>query len=328
MADFPGSNASPQSAEVELGDGARLSGTINTFNPQQPSFFLHTSDGARRLDFAATKRVDFLRPDGVATNPTFAANAQLVTVRFHDRSTVEGIAESGGPARRGIFLVPTGEPRVERCYLPFSAVLEMVSVKRLGEILVDQRMATRAMVEEALARQKQLQDEPLGEILLRHRRIDAAQLEKSLEVQRERRQSRIGEILIEHGFATRAEVDLALEQQRAQRSRRLGDILIELGYASAKAIGIALALQHNLDFVSLAGTAPDPQLKALVPHEFVERWGIVPHTIENGVLVVAVVDPAEVDFKPELQQRAGLPVTEIVVTPQDLARAREVFLAG
>jgi hypothetical protein len=41
-----------------------------------------------------------------------------------------------------------------------------------------------------------------------------------------------------------------------------------------------------------------------------------------------VVDPSDLDFKPELQQITGLPVTEVVVTPQDLARARTAFGGG
>lgn len=317
-------------AEVVLLDGERLSGQINNFNPQQASFFLHVAGAARRLEFAGVSSVAFLRAAAPAkrANPTFTANAQLITVRFNDDATLEGIAEAATDNRRGIFLVPTGDERIERMYIPLSAVREMVSVQRLGEILVNQRMATREMVEEALLRQRAVRTEPLGEILVRQQRISSEQLDRGLALQRERLQSRIGEILIEQGFANRAEIDQALEIQAGQRNRRLGEVLIELGYASAKMIGIALALQHNVPFVNLSAVQLDPGLKSLVPADFAERWNVVPYSLELDLLTVAVADPSDLDFKPELRQLTGFAVTEVVATPQDLTRAIATLYGG
>ncbi len=322
-ADSVATATSGAAVEVLLLDGEVLSGQVNNFNPQQTSFFLHLAGAARRLDFAAVRSVAFVRAAAPATraNPTFPASAQLLTVRFDNGATMEGIAENPTGNRRGIFLVPTGDERVERFYLPLSAVREMVSVQRLGEILVDQRMATRDMVEEALRRQREVQSEPLGAILLREELVSPEELDQGLALQRQRLQSRIGEILIEQGFASRDEIDQALEIQSGQRNRRLGAVLIELGYASPKMIGIALALQHNVPFVNLAAAQIDPDLRVLVPAEFAERWHVVPYALELDLLTVAVADPADLDFKPELRQRTGLAVTEVVATPQDLARA-------
>lgn len=314
--------------EVSLLGGECLSGRVNNFNPQQTSFFLHVADAARRLDFAGVQSVAFLRPAAPAprANPTFPASAQLLTVRFNDGAIAEGIAENPAGNRRGIYLVPTDDERVERLYLPLSAVREMVAVKRLGEILIDQRMATREMVEQALRRQREVQAEPLGSILVREAAVSPGQLDQGLALQRQRAQSqpqsRIGEILIEQGFATRAEIDQALEIQSGQRNRRLGTVLIELGYASPKMIGIALALQHNVPFVNLSASELDPDLTRLVPTDFAERWHVVPYALELDLLTVAVSDPSDLDFKPELSQRLGLAVTEVVATPQDLERAR------
>ena len=62
-------------------------------------------------------------------------------------------------------------------------------------------------------------------------------------------------------------------------------------------------------------------LTALVPKDFAERWNVIPFALELDLLTVAIADPAELDFKPELTQRNGLAVTEVVATPQDIARA-------
>ncbi|MEO8505297.1 MAG: hypothetical protein ABI609_15480 [Acidobacteriota bacterium] len=327
-----GSESAPSTgaAEVLLLQGERLLGRINSFNPQQAYFFLHASGTVRRLDFVDISTVSFLKaePSTSRSSATFPASAQLLTVRFNDGTTLEGIAEAPTGSRRGIFLVPTGDARVERMYVPLAAVREMVSVQRLGEILVDQRMATREMVEEALRRQKEAQAEPLGAILVRQQHVSHAQLQQGLEVQRQRVHGRIGEILIEQGFASRAEIDQALEIQATQRGRRLGTVLIELGYASPKVIGIALALQHNVPFVNLSTVPIDPSLKELISAEFARRWNVVPYSLDLDLLTVAVADPAELDFKPELRQQTGRAVTEVVATPQDLARALAALYGG
>ena len=52
----------------------------------------------------------------------------------------------------GLFLVPTAMEDVERLFIPMAAIREVVSVKRLGEILTEQGMVTPEKVEAAIRR--------------------------------------------------------------------------------------------------------------------------------------------------------------------------------
>lgn len=324
---FPGSDV-----VVTLLDGSELRGSVDSFNPQLPGFYLRRARGdggeahTARVAFDTVRTVAFLAPPGTQRSKvTFPATARVVTVRFLDRQLLNGVTQNFGGPRRGLFLVPTALEGVERIYIPVTAIREVVSVQRLGEILQEQRMATPEMVERAVQRQRQLREEPIGQILLRRRAISDEVLEQGLRLQRERSGARIGEILVEQGFVSAEELREALDLQARQRDRKLGEIMVDMGFASHKMIAIALSIQYNLPFISLTSQWIDPRLRELVPSEMALRWQLLPMGLEEGVLTVAVADPSEGDYKEELRARTGLAVSEVVATPQDLTRALATY---
>jgi len=251
-------------------DGAELRGTIEGFDPRQPAFRLHpgpSGEGttSREIAFRDVKRVSFLRdpalPKGKAT---FSLTAKLVTVRFLDRETIHGVTQNHAWPPGGLFLVLTALDEVERLYAPLSAIRDVISVERLGEILAAQGAVTPGTVERALERQGQ-----------------------------------------------------GLEARQAP----LGQILVAMGAATSRTIAVALAIQYNVPFVDVGDQAIDPALRALVPAELARRRRIMPLTLRDDVLAIAVADPAEQAARDELRERTGLTVLPAVATPPDLARA-------
>ena len=307
-------------------DGAELKGTIASFNPKLPTFFLQSSqEGAepstREIGFESVKLVSFLRSEATPKGKVaFPSTARLVTVRFLDGNIVHGVTQSYSGARIGLFLVPTGLEDVERIYVPISAIRDVISVKRLGEIMAEQGMATPEMVERAIEQQKQLQDEQVGQILLKKKVISDEQLGQSLAEQKQRPEKRIGDILLEQGFVDQVQLDEALESQVEQRDKKLGEIMVDMGYATYKMIGIALAIQYNAPFMDLSSQTIDPQLRELVPAKIASQWQIMPLNLQQGVLTIAMADPTEQSIQEEVRNLTGLTVITVVATPQDIAR--------
>jgi type IV pilus assembly protein PilB len=265
--------------------------------------------------------VSFLRsPTAPKGKVAFPSSARLVTVRFLDGQVIHGVTQSYSGARIGLFLVPTGLEDVERIYVPISAIRDVVSVKRLGEILTEQGMATPEMIERAIEQQKQLQDEQVGQILLKKKVISDEQLGKGLAEQKQRPERRIGDILLEQGFIDRVQLDEALEGQTQQRDRKLGEIMVDMGYATYKMIGIALAIQYNVPFMDLGSQTIDAQLRDLVPVKVASRWQIMPVNLQQGVLTIAMADPTDQSIQEEVRKLTGLTVISVVSTPQDIAR--------
>ena len=230
------------------------------------------------------------------------------------------MTQSYSGARIGLFLVPTGLEDVERIYIPISAIRDVVSVKRLGEILSEQGMATPEMIERAIRQQEELQDERVGQILLKKKVISDEQLGKGLAEQKKRPEKRIGDILLAQGFIDQIQLDEALEGQIQQRDKKLGEIMVDMGYATYKMIGIALAIQYNVPFMDLSSQTIDPRLCQLVPVKMANRWQIMPVNIQQRVLTIAMADPTEQSAQEEVRNLTGLTVIAVVATPQDIAR--------
>jgi hypothetical protein len=323
-----GSVGGPMRHEVEVIflNGEKLRGTVHNFNPQRPTFFLHSNQPSdemtsQEIGLESVKFVAFLSNLTVTKQKiAFPSTARLVTIRFLDREMIHGVTQSYGGVRIGLFLVPTDQEGIERLFVPVSAIRDVVSVKRLGEILTEQGMATPEMVERAIQKQEQLRNEQIGQILLKKELINDQQLAAGLSLQKQHGGKKIGEILLEQGFIEMVQLNEALEAQKHQRNKKLGEIMVEMGYATYKMIGVALSIQYNVPFIDLSGHVIDPRLRELVPAELAKRWRIVPLSLEEKILTIAVDDPAEQTAHDELRQRTGLTVTYVVSTPQDIAR--------
>ncbi|MEW6324137.1 MAG: hypothetical protein AB1515_01995 [Nitrospirota bacterium] len=312
--------------KVAFLDGSSVTGTVVGFNPQRPTFYLHLHQAddeatSREIAFGGVKMITFLRdPAQPKRSLGFPPTARLVTVRFQDGEVIRGITQSYGGARLGLFLIPTALEEAERIYIPVSAIREVVSVKRLGEILTEEGMVTSDKIEQALREQQKMREEPIGQILVKQQIISDEQLAKGLQLQQQHKGKRIGEILLDQGFIESPQLDEALALQRQRRDKKLGQVMVELGYATHKMIGIALAIQYNVPFLDLSAQSIDAGLRELVPAEIARRWNIVPLNVQQNILTIAVADPNEHGAEDELRARTGLVVIMAVATPQDITR--------
>lgn len=325
-----GPGAARHGVRVTFLDGTELQGTVESFDPQRPMFRLYVTESGgeptgRDIFFQSVKMIAFLRdPAGPKPKVTFPSTARLVTVRFLDREMMYGVTQSYGGARAGLFLVPTIGEDIDRIYVPVSAIRE-VGAKRLGDILVEQGLATPEMIERALQGQRQLRQEvyaPIGRILQEKGLISDQQLAQGLAVQQQRPAKRIGEILIEQGFIDQVQLDEALEikARQQERDKKFGEILVDLGYATHKMIAIALAIQYNLPFIDLSSQAIDPQLRTVVPAELARRWKCIPVNRQEHILTIAVADPREHAAQDAIRDSTGLTTITVVATPPDIAR--------
>jgi type IV pilus assembly protein PilB len=125
---------------------------------------------------------------------------------------------------------------------------------------------------------------------------------------------------------------LALARGRAQQTRSLAAALVEEGVASSEGIARMLAARHQLPLVDLALVGLDEEAASQIPLHVLERIAAVPYALENGVLRVAVADPANVHGIDELRlaTRHSLELgvaarEEIFIAIRKLARASEAF---
>lgn len=131
---------------------------------------------------------------------------------------------------------------------------------------------------------------------------------------------RIGEILCEQGAIDRRQLDHALSRQ-GTLALPLGRTLLRLHYITDEQLHEALAAQFGIDCVDLEAMAVDRSLAHLISRRYARHHALVPVTVTDGVLTVALEDPRAAGVLDDLARFTGLPVTAVTAPGTAIARA-------
>ena len=109
------------------------------------------------------------------------------------------------------------------------------------------------------------------------------------------------------------------EQQRLGRS--LGRVLVDMGYLSESQLVAALATQIGLPFADLSDYPVDAGAVALLPDAVARRHTALPIGYDDGRLVVAMADPANVFALDDIRSITRREIKPVVATKADLVAA-------
>jgi type IV pilus assembly protein PilB len=129
----------------------------------------------------------------------------------------------------------------------------------------------------------------------------------------------LGQLLLGRGAVAPAQLERALAEQRRLPVRRLlGEILVEFKACSEEQVAEALAESYGVPFARLGPKLIDPQVMSSLPRDFVEREMVLPLFLVEGVLTVAVVEPANVFLLDEVRRLTGRKVQAVATTATDI----------
>ena len=131
----------------------------------------------------------------------------------------------------------------------------------------------------------------------------------------------LGDILLEDGLVTRNQLDDGLRRAPAS-GRSLGRVLVDQGILSESQLVAALAQQIGLRFVDLTEFPVDGSAVSRVPERVCRRYTALPIGYEDGKLLVAMADPANVFAIDDIRSITGMDVKPVVATRADVLAAR------
>ena len=134
----------------------------------------------------------------------------------------------------------------------------------------------------------------------------------------------LGDILLDEGLVTEGQLMAALDEQLV-RGESLGRVLVEIGMLSEAQLVRALAAQVGMDFVELSEYPVDRNAVALIPGSLCRRYMVLPITLIEGSIVLAMADPGNVLAVDDVRTLSGLPVRTVVATHDDLSIAIDRF---
>ncbi len=129
----------------------------------------------------------------------------------------------------------------------------------------------------------------------------------------------IGEALLGLGKITQDQLALVLKQQKEKKSAPLGQMLVSSGLVTPADLQTAFARKMGYPFVDLSKFPVDVAALRVVPVALATRLKVMPLTILNNSVVVAMPDPLQFKVIEELEFSTQRKVVPVVTTSGDLA---------
>jgi len=123
--------------------------------------------------------------------------------------------------------------------------------------------------------------------------------------------ARLGDILVRNGWITEGQVQSALAAQGSERGL-LGTILVRRELITVDQLGQALSEQYAVPFMEVVPEGINPQVVRLLPEELTRKRQMVPVSVSDRRLQLAMVAPDDMDAICEAELITGYQVEPLV----------------
>ena len=141
-------------------------------------------------------------------------------------------------------------------------------------------------------------------------------------------QRRLGQILVDLGYLTEDQLWDVLEAQKQSQGEIIGQVAIRMGFVNEGQVTEALAEQWGMPVVNLAETTIPAKALELVPQTMADVYKIVPISLKDNVLTVAMADPQNLGALDDLRSMLGVEVRGAVSNAKDVEAAIARQYAG
>ena len=131
---------------------------------------------------------------------------------------------------------------------------------------------------------------------------------------------RLGEILLDHGLLTHDQLERATQTARQGRES-LFKVLVRNRTVPEDKLLRLLAEQQHMTFVSLRDTSPQPAAIKSMSAKFAAHYHILPVSLNNGALTIAVANPFDMTAAEDLEANLGFRVERVLACEDDIAEA-------
>lgn len=138
---------------------------------------------------------------------------------------------------------------------------------------------------------------------------------------------KLGQILVDLGYLSEDQLWDVLEEQKQSPGEVVGRVAIRLGLVTDAQVGEALAEQWGMQVVNLPETNIPPKVLELVPETMASIYKIMPISLKNDVLTVAMADPQNVGALDDLRNFLGYDVRGAVSNEIHIQQAIERYYA-
>jgi type II secretory ATPase GspE/PulE/Tfp pilus assembly ATPase PilB-like protein len=331
------SDASRHSDECMLvyRDGTKAAGTLVDFAPDEARLQFRASAAAKAttVAFSTLLRLQLVNPVALRRQPVriddteelFATSErQPFALALVNGKTFLGETVGSVHALCGLFLYPPErDGTVSRWFVPADATTSASIGKPIGQMLVEEKLASAEVVDAALSRQQAMRARRFGDYLTENQIVSPEQLAAALKQQRAQPMQKLGETLVELGYLTEGELEEALAIEARDRTVPLGQILADMGVVEPEVVNAVIARKLGIPFLSLKSFRIAPAVLKRMPAAVAHRFQTVPVAEAENALVVAIENPMDMAKLEGLRFVAGTKLLPVMANADDIRAALE-----
>ncbi|MFA7405759.1 MAG: ATPase, T2SS/T4P/T4SS family [Pelobacteraceae bacterium] len=193
-----------------------------------------------------------------------------------------------------------------------------MNVKKVGELLVDQKLITQEQLLEALDLQKVFPDQPIGQLLCKLGFIKESDLSFVLDQKNKRR--KLTDILISGGFIDQQKISHAREVGK-QSNITLEKALLKLSYVDEESLSKAVASQYDMPYVQINTQDLDLSLSRYISAVYAQKQRIAPISKIGNTLTLAMALPLKAHDIRELEDSIRLKIISAIATETSISKS-------
>jgi len=193
-----------------------------------------------------------------------------------------------------------------------------MSIIKVGELLIEQKLITRDQLSEALELQKVVPDQPIGQLLCKLGFIKESDLGFVLDQKGKRR--KLSDVLLKNGLVDQQKLTHARETSR-QSNISLEKALLKLRYLDEEQLAKSIASQYDLPYVQINGFDLDISLSKYISAVYAQKQGIAPISKIGNTLTLAMASPLKQHDIRELEDSIRLKIITVITTETNIFRA-------
>jgi type II secretory ATPase GspE/PulE/Tfp pilus assembly ATPase PilB-like protein len=193
-----------------------------------------------------------------------------------------------------------------------------MSVKKVGELLVEQKMITQEQLLEALDLQMVFPDQPVGQLLCKLGFIKESDLSFLLDQKNKRR--KLTDILLAGGLVDQQKISHAREVGK-QNNISVEKALLKLTYVDEEILSKTVASQYDMPYIQINVPDLDMSLSRYISAVYAQKQRIAPISKIGNTLTLAMAHPLKSHDIRELEDSIRLKIISAIATETDIAKS-------
>jgi len=193
-----------------------------------------------------------------------------------------------------------------------------MSVKKVGELLVEQQLVTQDQLKEALELQKVFPDQPIGQLLCKLGFIKESDLSFILDQKNKR--LKLVDILLDGGMLDQQKITHAREVSK-QSGISIEKALLTLNYVDEESLAKAVASQYDMPYIHINAPELDLSLSRFISAVYAQKQRLAPISKIGNTITLAMARPLKAHDIRELEDSIRLKIISAIATETSISKS-------